>query len=690
MKRFKLQIFFLIFLMHILMLSTLCEAGSLRIVGGWEATPGRWPWMTALLHKGESNLFNAQFCGGALIAPEWVITAAHCVINETPESLDVVLGVHDLSNDKDFVRIPVVDIIVYPDFMIDNEDYANGDIALLRLAFPASGFSPINPNADLNLEIPGNIGIALGWGRLANNGAFATTLHEVNLPIVSLSTANATDLFDFPLTVNMLAAGYSGGGKDTCEGDSGGPYIISNAAGNGWVLAGITSFGPDIGCAYPNGYGIYTRVSFYYSWLYKFLFSEPVLGDKFQLIGSLNSDSETIPYRQDNIYYMRRYELFNLTPGTPVKIQVLSKDFDPFVFVINHDTGQILQQEYISGKDGLVFTLNPQTGINYELNISTTKPRETGVYKLNYPPHYTGPGSEISNGIETISPGDTIEGELTEQDIIESEYLIYADEYELTGANPGDRIVVTVQSNPFAGGFYPFIFIYSQRTYDEITNSGYAETYNARTEFYVQAGEIYIISVENLYQGDLGDYVVSVSLSSQNNQGSQGLGNNVYGSGFFAGQYGGLYGGGIYNYGLFGGGLYQSSPFTGIIYQSSPYGLNLYGAGGYGSGLYGAGGYGSGLYGMIPYGSNPYVISPFSSGFYNTGLYGAGGYGSGLYGTGTYGLGSYYGRPHGNNPYVISSFNSGFYNTGLYGAGAYGSGIYSGRPSFVLIFNPLP
>ena len=49
------------------------------IIGGSEAEPGAWPWQVALIQRTQPNAYFGQFCGGSLIAPDWVLTAAHCV-----------------------------------------------------------------------------------------------------------------------------------------------------------------------------------------------------------------------------------------------------------------------------------------------------------------------------------------------------------------------------------------------------------------------------------------------------------------------------------------------------------------------------------------------------------------------------------------------------------------------------------
>ncbi len=229
---------------------------SARIVGGHEAEPGDWPWMAALVEGDVSSIYDGHFCGGSLIHPRWVVTAAHCVRDErlgidmAPEDIDVVLGVHNLKNDTG-QRIKVRRIISHPSY---DDDLYDSDIALLELEEEASQ-QPVSlvPKGSV---LEGKEAIAMGWGNTDPDGFESPeTLQQVSLPIVSDETCR--EAYGDELTDNMVCAGYAEGGKDSCSGDSGGPLVVCD--GNIWYLSGIVSWGE--GCAEPGYYGVYAQVS---------------------------------------------------------------------------------------------------------------------------------------------------------------------------------------------------------------------------------------------------------------------------------------------------------------------------------------------------------------------------------------------------------------------------------------------
>ncbi len=255
------------------LVSTLEGQVDTRIVGGKEAVPGSRPWITALVFGGATDFFNEQFCGGSLVHPYYVVTAAHCMFDDnddliTNSDVDVVLGLHRL-DDSTFQQLQVAQIILHPSY---NDVTSDSDIALLRLASPAIGVELLPIIDDPALADPGVMATSIGWGNTSpdqDNPVFPVELREVSLPIVSLSVANQSQSYNGELTPNMLPAGFAEGGKDSCQGDSGGPLVVDGAFGAAPVLAGVVSFG--IGCADPDFYGIYTRVSEFRPWIKSFL-----------------------------------------------------------------------------------------------------------------------------------------------------------------------------------------------------------------------------------------------------------------------------------------------------------------------------------------------------------------------------------------------------------------------------------
>jgi len=242
------------------------------IVGGQEAAPGAWPWQVALVRGGSSNFYFDQGCGGSLIAPDWVITSAGCVAAFIPREIDVVAGIHDLEDpDQSFQHRKLSQIIVHPDY---NRNTDENSIALLKLSTPIDerpGDGEVLPIAYVDL-VPDDIGsltgadvTITGWGNRApsppGGSDYPSTLHEAVVQVVSNEICDAA-FTDRDVTEDMLCAGELGI-KDACSGDGAGPLVYNN---NGtWQLAGIVNWG--IGCAHPDYYGVYTRVSHFIDWI---------------------------------------------------------------------------------------------------------------------------------------------------------------------------------------------------------------------------------------------------------------------------------------------------------------------------------------------------------------------------------------------------------------------------------------
>lgn len=252
------------------------QTPAARIVNGKPTESGTRQWQVALMDmRGDIPKLH---CGGTVIDPHWVLTAAHCVEKFSAEEIEVLAGTHDLSKDgqEEGQRIRVVAIVIHENFRTDIENsaiYFGYDIALLELERKADvGKIVALPDAKRPeaIDAAGVEATVIGWGWL-HGEAYETTelLMEVVLPLVDEETCRDAypdehEKHGRPaINDRTLCAGLSEGGKDACHGDSGGPLVVRD--GTEWVQIGIVSWGT--GCAQRDRYGVYTRTKPFRKWV---------------------------------------------------------------------------------------------------------------------------------------------------------------------------------------------------------------------------------------------------------------------------------------------------------------------------------------------------------------------------------------------------------------------------------------
>nr|XP_035120984.1 suppressor of tumorigenicity 14 protein [Callithrix jacchus] len=236
-----------------------------RVVGGTDADEGEWPWQVSLHALGQGHI-----CGASLISPSWLVSAAHCYIDDRgfrysdPTQWTAFLGLHDQSKRSapEVQERQLKRIISHPSFNDFTFDY---DIALLELEQPVEYSSVVRPIClpDASHVFPAGKAIwVTGWGHTQYGGTGALILQKGEIRIINQTTCES--LLPQQITPRMMCVGFLSGGVDSCQGDSGGP--LSSVEADGRIFqAGVVSWGD--GCAQRNKPGVYTRLPLFRDWI---------------------------------------------------------------------------------------------------------------------------------------------------------------------------------------------------------------------------------------------------------------------------------------------------------------------------------------------------------------------------------------------------------------------------------------
>ena len=246
------------FLSHVVTCSAVVAPGD-SIVGGQEVTPHSIPFQVSL------RVNNSHFCGGSLISPRHVLTTVTCSNWTALEEVQVVAGDHNLMKLEGTEQNRTVAKITVHEEYGKPKKHQN-DIAIWELSEPFL----INESVGV-VSLPkqdqastGTCTVS-GWGAMEAGGNYSMTLMKAEIPVVT-DLACRLEYPSIPTSIadSMLCAGEVG--KNSCQGDTGGPLVCYGPEGEGYQ-AGIVSWGRQCGAMFSPG--VFTELSYFVDWIRK-------------------------------------------------------------------------------------------------------------------------------------------------------------------------------------------------------------------------------------------------------------------------------------------------------------------------------------------------------------------------------------------------------------------------------------
>ncbi|MFF9807706.1 trypsin-like serine protease [Streptomyces coeruleorubidus] len=257
-----------------------------KIIGGSETTITSAPWMTQLHYyddRGTSSTGDdiGFFCGGAVVAPTKILTAAHCVKGyDWHANGAIVTGTSQLpsADGTDLHGGTVTGVWRQWNHPSYNATTIDNDIAVLTLPVPVKA-TPIRmtTSGDTTSYQAGTSAKVYGWGRTSStSGAISETLKTATLPVQSDTTCAGYYGTDF-VKGHMVCAGNPATGSDSgtvsaCNGDSGGPLVVNNR------IVGVVSWGVT-DCVAKGAYSVFSKVSAYVGAAYPRVDDTNISGD---------------------------------------------------------------------------------------------------------------------------------------------------------------------------------------------------------------------------------------------------------------------------------------------------------------------------------------------------------------------------------------------------------------------------
>jgi len=273
------------------------------VIGGQDAHYSDWSF-TVSLNWNPSDPYSGHHCGGTLIRPNVVLTAAHCVDYTNAESLSVLTGMYSL-NDTPLESFSIKQIITHEQWNSYSRSY---DIALVILdGFSDADIAPLITVQNADALLPGSTVSVAGWGynEIDTELLQPSILQEVDLALIDQAECSeraiATNT-DIPISETMLCAATDPqSDKSACNGDSGGPLMM-NIAGQRYQV-GVVSWGSGT-CHSDELPNIYTNIAYLSNWIsyhadaqaYKYIKDYPVEDELLQRCIDQHAASNDLEY----------------------------------------------------------------------------------------------------------------------------------------------------------------------------------------------------------------------------------------------------------------------------------------------------------------------------------------------------------------------------------------------------------